>query len=99
MMDIFKLFKAEPNGSKMMQAPTPQADEKLRQSELIWQRFWGQYDAVMEMACLRKSVNVSPEHANKIEEMFVETLEELAINAEALVSDYKKNQKASNEQR
>lgn len=95
MMDIFKLFKEQPKAPAMVNPPTPNATDKVWRSELIWQRFWGQYDGVMEMACMRKSVNMSPEHALKIEEMFIESLQELVVNTQALIDDYKKNQRES----
>lgn len=93
-MNIFKLFKEQEKGRDMMKAPTVGASAEVMQSELVWQRFWGQYDGVMEMACMRKSVHLSPEHAEVIEKMFIESLEELILNTEALVTDYKKTKEA-----
>lgn len=93
-MNIFKLFKEEAKGKEMMKAPTPDASDKVFKSELIWQRFWGQYDGVMEMACMRKSVHLSPEHAEIVEKMFIESLEELIVNTQALVEDYKKTKES-----
>jgi len=90
-MNIFKLFKEEPKGRDMLKAPTPNANDKVMKSELIWQKFWGQYDGVMEFACMRKSIHLSPVHANMIEEMFIESLEELILNTEALIEDYRQS--------
>lgn len=87
-MDIFKLFKKVPQGREMMKAPTPNADEKTRNSELIWQNFWGCYDAVMELGCLRQSININPDHADAVEQMFVCAIDDLVHAGTNLVNDY-----------
>lgn len=88
-MNILKLFKQEEKG-KQMQKAVP-SDSKDHEATLIWNRFWGQYDAVHEMACMRKSIHITPEQAEKIEEMFIESLEYLIHDTKALIDDYKKS--------
>jgi|GEM_PF-3187748 len=88
-MNILKRFKQEEKGKDMMKPMASEAKE--HDSTLIWNRFWGQYDGVHEMACMRQSVHLSPEHYEVIDKMFIESLEELILNTEALVADYKKS--------
>lgn len=92
MMNIFKLFKQEEKGKSMLKAPP--SDPKELDATLLWNSFWGTYDYVTEIACLRRSVNfnMDRDHHMQIEKMFIDALTDLHKYSGALVEDYKKTQ-------
>lgn len=87
MMNLFKLFKNEEKGKSMQKAP--EVDPKKNESTLIWNRFWGAYDYVMESAAFRQSVNfpLQRDHYIVADEMFAESLEDLRDACQRLLDD------------
>jgi hypothetical protein len=96
-VDIFKLFKQQEKGKTMLKAPPPMDDQKGHKSTLVWNHFWGAYDYLMEIAALRQSVNFPTDrgHFIRVEEMFIEALEDLKKSSQSLLDDraeFKKSQ-------
>lgn len=87
-MDLFGLFKKTPMGADFMDS----FEEIQRKGcDYSWSDFWGAYDGLAEMACLRQSVHITPDQTKTIEILFDETLERLVDYGTILLKKRREN--------